>query len=328
MSKVKYEWRSILFFETTKNFIPNFDTFQNNRKMSNSRMLHAANIVQDYSNSTFNASGQKLYLDLKTADVFFVTTTDDGLIKRVPAHKALLAAASDVFNAMFYGPLKEDGDITVDDTIAAIFEEFLQFFYFGRVTLTMENVAGVMHLGHKYNVSQCFKICTKFISGHLTYRNVCIGLGPALRYDLGELQESCEKKISKFADVVLRSAGFLTCEKHVLKHILNLDKLACSEKLIFKSCMAWVKNVSKKNELTKEIVENYLGDAFYDIRFASMKVEEFAALIDEHGDLFTEDDCKEIIRMIGLPNYQPKRFSKKLRGKFQRPELLRIDWMT
>lgn len=217
---------------------------------------------------------------------------------------------------MFYGPLQEASDVRIEDTTAACFEEFLQFFYVGTVILTMENVAGVMHLGHKYNVSECFSSCIQFIESTLSYRNVCNGLGLALLYDLIDLKEKCEIKIAKISDVVFKSASFLNCDRKVLKHILDMDVLSCSEKLVFESCMEWVKHASKQNELSKDIVQAHLGDAFYGIRFASMKIEEYATLISRYGDLFTEVECKDYIQMLALPNYQPKIFNTKLRKNF------------
>lgn len=56
----------------------------------------------------------KMFHDSETADVCFVLKSDDDSIERILAHKNILAAASDVFKSMFYGPLKEDGDVQVE----------------------------------------------------------------------------------------------------------------------------------------------------------------------------------------------------------------------
>lgn len=55
----------------------------------------------------------KMFHDSETADVCFVLKSDDDSIERILAHKNILAAASDVFKSMLYGPLKEDGDVQV-----------------------------------------------------------------------------------------------------------------------------------------------------------------------------------------------------------------------
>lgn len=62
---------------------------------------------------------------------------------------------------MFYGELKENGNIRLSDTTHDAFQEFLQFFYLNEVELTEENVAGVMYLGDKYNVTSCMNVCAQ-----------------------------------------------------------------------------------------------------------------------------------------------------------------------
>lgn len=207
----------------------------------------------------------------------------------------------------------------MSESIISLYE-FLQFFYIGKVKLTAGNVAGVMHLGHKYNVSECFKRCVQFIKDTLGDDNVCNGLGLAVLYDSNELKERCEKYISMNSDGVFKSDSFLECDEHVLRQILDLDAFSCSEKVVFESCMSWVKFASKQNELTKEIIQAYLGDAFYEIRFRSMTVEEFVTLDDEYDSLFTVNECKEIIRMIALADYQPKLFTKMQRSIYSEAE--------
>lgn len=88
-------------------------------------------------------NGEKWYLNSKTADVHFSfdsSDNDKASGTRIPAHKILLADKSDVFEAMFYGELKETGDIRVTDVSDAAFVEFLQFFYNNQVEVSVSMV--------------------------------------------------------------------------------------------------------------------------------------------------------------------------------------------
>lgn len=192
-------------------------------------------------NDTITKSGEKLYLDSLTADVYFVLGSDDGLCKRIPAHKNLLAAASDVFKAMFYGPMKEEGDVDIEDVSAAAFEEFLQFFYVTSVKLTEEHVADVMSLGDKYDVTKCVDLGFQFIKEIIQDQNICMALGLAFRYDNEDLRAFCEKYIMMQSQAVFKATDFLKCSQPVLKHILKMNTFSCSETVVFEACMSWAK---------------------------------------------------------------------------------------
>lgn len=95
------------------------------------------------------------------------------MIARVPAHKAILAGSSNVFHAMFYGSMRETGDVHISDASEAEFKEFLQYFYLAEVTLTETNVANVWYLGEKYNVERCIANCMQYLKHSLDDENVC-----------------------------------------------------------------------------------------------------------------------------------------------------------
>lgn len=76
-----------------------------------------------------------LYLHSDFADIHFVFKTDGETI-RVPAHKNILAIASPVFAAMFFGPMKQSEVVEIVDATDVAFKEFLQFFYRSQVKLT------------------------------------------------------------------------------------------------------------------------------------------------------------------------------------------------
>lgn len=84
----------------------------------------------------FSAVGRKLYLESKNADVYFVFESN-GTTERIPAHKILLASGSEVFEAMFFGSLKEEGEIKIVDASCAAFKQFLRLFYFNHMELVM-----------------------------------------------------------------------------------------------------------------------------------------------------------------------------------------------
>lgn len=102
--------------------------------------------IINFPSEVFSSIGQKLYLKSRKADVHFIFESN-GNSERVPAHKILLSSASEVFDAMFYGSLKEQGDIKIVDASAEAFKQFLRLFYFNHIELVMDTVAEVMYLG-------------------------------------------------------------------------------------------------------------------------------------------------------------------------------------
>ena len=179
---------------------------------------------------------KKLYGDERTADVYFTFKSKE----RIPAHKYLLAAASDVFDAMFYGPVKEEGDVKIDDASAVGFMEFLRFFYFDKIKLTMANIGDVMNLGQKYNVTECFNLCVRFLTENLTVDNVFEIHNIAVLFERDDLKAKCEFLIESNTQEILQSTNFLECNHRDLNLILKLDFLSCSETFVFEAVMSWL----------------------------------------------------------------------------------------
>lgn len=253
--------------------------------------------------------GEKLYLSEKLADFHFVFETSDSEFERVPVHKDFLITASDVFEVMFNGSWEEMDEVRVFDSPVAAFKEFLQFFYLGRVKITVANVARVMYLADKYNLVDGLSVCARFIASTLTDENVCWAYELAIRFDQDGLKKLCETLICANPTAVIASECFLECNRDVLEHILNLGSMDCTEKQLFEACIAWVKSTSNENKLTKKIIQLEMGDLMKKIRFGSMSTKEFASLIPSYGNLFSIDEYKDLIQIIGSDEYQPKIFT-------------------
>ncbi|XP_055317521.1 BTB/POZ domain-containing protein 3-like [Sitodiplosis mosellana] len=273
-------------------------------------MSQSSNQTDEFPSPICSMIGEKLYLNERLADFHFIFETNDGEYERVPAHKNFLIAASDVFEAMFNGSWEEMDEVGIVDSPVAAFGEFLQFFYLGRVKITAANVSKVMYLANKYNLADGLNVCVKFIESTLSADNVCWGYGLAILFGQESLKNLCKIVISINTKDVFASKNFLECDRDVLEHILNLDSMNCSEPELFEACISWVKSSSNQNELTREIVHAELGGLMNKIRFGSISSKEIASLIPSHGDLFSIDEYKDIVQMMGSDEYQPKVFTE------------------
>ena len=270
-------------------------------------------------------STEHLYLATKYADIYFSFVSNDDTVTRIPAHKILLAADSDVFEAMFYGKLKENDVVVITDVSEPAFKEFLQFFYLSEVKLTAEHVAIVLYLGHKYNVKKCIVGCAKILEENLTIENVCITLSLAIVYGQTNLMKTCENWILLNTEDVFASAGFLSSEKDVLAHILRMKLLSSSEVKVFEACMAWVRAKGNQNSVSKTMIKTHLGDLFFEIRFASMTIPEICALESKYKSVLSKDFNK-IVRIISQSKLKSKKFNIAPRQiEWQEDETMKCD---
>ncbi|XP_055306142.1 BTB/POZ domain-containing protein 6-B-like [Sitodiplosis mosellana] len=261
---------------------------------------------------------EKLYLDTRTADVFFVFGKDGNV--KIPAHKNILSANSKLFDVMFYGPRKQEGDIPIDKSTPEAFKEFLQFFYLGTVKLTNVNAVHVMNLGKQYLVDECCKASSNFTEQTLTLDNMCFGYEVAIFFEQTHLMKFCEQKIGENPKEIFQSKSFLSCRSNLLARILQLDTFNCDESVVFDGCMAWAKAACIKKGLdgtNMQNIRNQLGDLFYEIRFGDMTAESFYPRYRSYGGLFSIEEFTDIIGMISSKEYRPPKFNRNERKTSQ-----------
>lgn len=263
---------------------------------------------------------EKLYLNEEFADVYFVFEFD-GDIQKVPANKLKLAVLSPVFKTMFYGSLKEGKEVRIKDADADAFKEFLQFFYLGELTLSMENIEAVVRLADKYDVLEFIKSCAAYFKTKLTTDKMVWGYQLAVNLKSEELIEFCEEKIAEAATKILATDAFKYCDRNILERILELD-LRCEEKNIFEAALAWAKQACKddgSDESNGLNLRNQLGDCLHSIRFSAMSVEDFSTIEMTNDGLFTRDEFRDIMLKLTAKKYEPKIFK-------QNPRPCKYQW--
>lgn len=272
-------------------------------------------------NTVSSETTKNMFLNECFADFQFFFN-EDGVRKEIPAHKAVLAAASDVFASMLNGQWKEDNEVEIVDASFDAFMEFLQFLYLPKVNISAENVPEVIYLANKYNLSKCKELCESKIIQKLTLEDVCANLDLALLYDLSNLKDCCLKIISKETSKILATDGFLCTSEHSLKSILALGAIDCDEMEMFDASLKWAKHACETKKKDPSIIASIreeLGDSLHAIRFGTMKPEEISKCISKNDGFFNQFELQDLFLTIGSDKTQEKIFkNKKCQRKMER----------
>ncbi|CAB3993538.1 BTB POZ domain-containing 6 [Paramuricea clavata] len=216
----------------------------------------------------------------------------EGSDKKFSAHKYVLATSSAVFYAMFYGELAEKNSVVhLSDTDEESLQEFLQFLYTDECNLTTDTAVFVLYLAKKYIVPFLAQKCVEFLEANLAVENVSTVLQQALQFDEKKLEEKCLELIDLKTSEAVASDAFTGVNEATLAHILKRDSLNVKEVDLFKAVLKWSEaECSRKAiEANAKNKRTTMGNAIYQIRFASMTLQDFGQNVSQSGILTLEE---------------------------------------
>ena len=216
----------------------------------------------------------------------------EGSDKKFFAHKYVLATSSAVFYAMFYGELAEKNPVVhLSDTDEESLEEFLRFLYTDECNLTTDNAVFVLYLAKKYIVPSLAQKCIEFLEAHLAVENVSTVLQQALQFDEKKLEKKCLELIDLKTSEAVACDAFTGINEATLAHILKRESLTVKEVDLFKAVLKWSEaECSRKGiEANAKNKRAAMGNAIYQIRFASMNLQDFGQNVSQSGILTLEE---------------------------------------
>lgn len=249
--------------------------------------------------------------NLETADVRFIFEENEPP-KQISAHKAILASESPVFEAMFYGPIKEKGDVKIVDATFTTSEVVLQLIHNQLGVLNLDNISDIMCIADKYDCNGVMDICSQFLQQNVNDRFVCMIFGLAACYKLNGLIQFCMTTKEINWDTVLHSEAFLHADRSLLEHFLSLKTYNGKEKQVFENCIKWARRSCKTKAIadTPENWHSELGLCLLLIKFKDMKLNEFLNCAEQFP-VFKFDEYKKIIKRIAVEMDAEQRKAKR-----------------
>ncbi|XP_044732929.1 BTB/POZ domain-containing protein 2-like [Chrysoperla carnea] len=218
-----------------------------------------------------------LFNNEKFSDVYFIVGKEKQ--HRIPAHKLVLVAASDVFETMFFGSLAtKSNEIELPDVEPLAFLAFLEFIYSDDAKIDQNIVMPIIYIAKKYNVPALNKYCENYLKKNIDSHHAVLLLMQARFLDEPELADMCLEYIDRNATSAFFAVDdFIDLDLDTLIEILKRDTLHIEESKLYEAVLAWTKAecARKQLPLSPDNQRLILGSAFKLIRFPLMTLEEF-----------------------------------------------------
>ncbi|XP_074634299.1 kelch-like protein 7 [Acropora palmata] len=209
------------------------------------------------------------------------------------AHKLVLAAASPFFLSLLESQMKERTEdlikIELQEATAPVMEEVLAYVYTGNVSLTTDNVHGLIATADYLLLPRLKTMAEDFLKRHLTVENSVSNYYFAEKYQCCGLKgESC-KMINERFKKVMETADFLSLdENQVVNWVSGDDVIVEAEQDIFEGVVRWVlHNRSEREENFPKLLQQ--------VRLSSVSHEYlFNELLNEEL-VKTNPDCVNFV---------------------------------
>lgn len=250
----------------------------------------------------------KLYEDQKWTDVEFYFDDKD---KKISAHKLIISNASEVFEAMCYGDLKEASPIKIVDIEFECFQEMMRFIYTGEAKLNTTNIMGVYYAANKYMIPLLETKCIDFILTSVTAKNVL--------WYLDKIPETfIESKFKKALEILQNNTKEalqnINISLDTLILILKQTRLAITEKELFEYTMKWATQKCKDTKVnsTPKDLRTVIGEkAIKLLGFPFMDFKEFVMCNDNYlgllSDMEFREICTDIVKLTNKSEFNHKK---------------------
>lgn len=164
--------------------------------------------------------------------------------ERFPAHRAVLAAVSRVFKAMFTNSMKEKNaeEVVLSSLDPKSWKMAMQYIYHAQVDIDSEETALLLlSSARMYQLEKLERFVETFLCKCVKVHNCFALLAEAERYDLEALKSACHQTMEEQFGTLAASPAFLTCPFSVLIRLLQSGNLMIkSEMFVFEAVTRWV----------------------------------------------------------------------------------------
>ena len=207
-----------------------------------------------------------------------ITVVVEGSQERIPAHKQILAASSEVFKSMLYGPFVEGttNEVVLSGVDTSTLKNLLSFMYTGSLELDLYTLVPLIEAAERYCVvsaiEELYKVADQLLNAAAVNAEVLeqTGFIMATSYNRGidRVLEMCLEYFDIHIKDLVESEVFLKMPIELLQLIFGRDTLddGFFEVRLYLACLRWARQgggtdeKDRRNFEITEIPEDKLED--------------------------------------------------------------------
>ncbi|CAN8009876.1 unnamed protein product [Ixodes pacificus] len=179
--------------------------------------------------------------------------------KTFGGHRAVLAASSPYFEALFSSGLEDSQQKSVEihGIAPSIFEQLIVFIYKGEIQINQENCQDVLSASNMLGLSDVVQACCDFLQKELHPSN-CVGIFRfAEMHSCTNLKLEAKRFIERRFTDVIKEDEFYELPKETLQHFLKSEGLSIdSEFQVFEATMRWIlHDVRERRPLVFDVLD-------------------------------------------------------------------------
>ncbi|XP_075903742.1 kelch-like protein 34 [Nelusetta ayraudi] len=271
--------------------------------------------------SLLYSSGQRTRLlsgfqRLRSQNVMCDVVLEAGGGVRFPCHRALLAASSDYFWALFGATTAERwaGSVSLPALAAEGLGAVLDFLYSGWLNLSADTLPTILEAARYLQVAPAVSLCEGFLSEGLRVDNCCYYANLAELHALPDALEAAHRTIAREMGALLGEgrAGLLGLNVQSLMAVLDTDEMAgVEEKDLLQLALDWLSSNGPLPALKSNLLLSRL-------RFGLVAPTDLAAFGKAHRAMATPLVRSQVTRALeyhALSSAQPLRQSQQSRPR-------------
>ncbi|XP_030829309.1 kelch-like protein 12 [Strongylocentrotus purpuratus] len=240
-----------------------------------------------------------------------VTLTVDGSL--FVAHRAILAACSDYFCAMFTNQMSESIQSVVElrGLKAATMEVLLEFIYTEQVEVTVENVQELLPAACLLQLKGVEMRCSEFLKEQLDSSN-CLGIKRfAETHSTAGLLAAAESYCLTHFSEITKEDEFLDLTPDEFSQLICRDNLEMSdESEVYEAVIRWVKhNKDERNDQLFSVLEH--------VRLPLLSPVFITDVVDTQPLVKTSHDCRDLVDEAKMFHLRPDRRAEMHGPRFQ-----------
>ncbi|NXE28963.1 KLH13 protein, partial [Ardeotis kori] len=211
-----------------------------------------------------------------------------------PAHKIILASASNYCKILFVGNLTRTGspagNVQLKAVSAAGLRNVLNFIYSSKLDLSLQNIEETFKAAETLLVREVIKLCFRFLEDCLNCENCMDVLNIAKKLGPAELRQKAMRYVGQHCKQLLADPQSLKdVDQGTLCEILDrTDTEGCSELELFRAAVSWLQHDPTRLKAAADILRR--------IRFPLIPLQDLQRYIQEMPLMRLDSGCHRYLQ--------------------------------